>query len=75
MILIREMEKMKALFPGEYEEYRKKVPFFFPFFGRTCPSNGNKFRKEIYKRNREYRAVLGGAAFWLILAVKMIIFL
>jgi len=75
VILIREREKMKALFPGEYEEYRKKVPFFFPLFGRTCPSNGNKFRMEIYKKNKEYRAVLGGIAFWLILTVKMILFL
>ncbi len=75
VILISEREKMKALFPDEYEEFKKNVPFFFPMLGRTCPSNGNKFRMEIYKRNREYRALLGAVVFWLTLAVKMIIFL
>lgn len=74
VVLMREKEKMQAMFPEEYEEFRKDVPFFFPLFGRTCVSNGNKFRKEIYRKNREHRALLGAVAFWLVLTVKMIVF-
>lgn len=73
VILIREREKMKVLFPKEYVEFRKNVPFFFPFFGRTYFANGNRFSWELYKKNREYRALLGAAAFWLILTAKMIL--
>jgi len=74
LVLMREREKMKMLFPEEYEEFRKKVPFFFPLFGRTCASNGNRFSLDIYKKNREFRALLGAVAFWLAITVKMIIF-
>jgi protein-S-isoprenylcysteine O-methyltransferase Ste14 len=74
-VLSREKEKMQAMFPEEYEKFKKEVPFFFPFLGRTCAPNGNRFSKEIYKKNREYRAFFGAVAFWLTLAAKMIIFL
>ena len=74
VVLMREKEKMQAKFPEDYEKFKKEVPFFFPFFGRTCLPNGNRFRKDIYKKNREYRALFGAVAFWFFMTVKMIIF-
>lgn len=74
-VLMREREKMQAMFPEDYEQFKKEVPFFIPVFGRSCAPNGNRFNMEIYKKNREHRALLGAVAFWGILAVKMFLFL
>jgi len=70
--LKREREKMKKLFPGEYEKYKKKVPFFLPSLKTSLSSFKNKFSWRLYKKNREYRALLGAVAFWLIMWAKLI---
>jgi protein-S-isoprenylcysteine O-methyltransferase Ste14 len=73
LIIRRERERMKQLFPEQYEEYRKRVPSFFPSLKkRTLPSK-IKFSWPLYKRNREYRALTGAAVFWLILAAKILL--
>lgn len=70
--LKREREKMRKLFPGEYEKYKKKVPFFLPSLKTSLPSFKNKFSWRLYKKNREYRALLGAVAFWLTMWAKLI---
>lgn len=73
--LLREKEKMNTLFPEEYEKYKKRVPFFFPSFKSLLSSNKNKFSWKLYKKNKEYKALLGAVLFWLIMTAKMIFFL
>ena len=72
MIIRRERERMRALFPQQYDEYGKKVPLFFPSPKKHLPARG-RFRWTLYKRNREYRALLGTILVWLILAVKLLL--
>jgi hypothetical protein len=73
LIIHREKERMKELFPEQYEEYRKRVPPFFPLLKkRTLPSQ-IKFRWSLYKQNKEYRALIGTMVFWLILAAKILL--
>ena len=66
---------MNTLFPEEYEKYKKRVPFFFPSFKSFLSSNKNKFSWKLYKKNKEYKALLGAVLFWLIMTAKMIFFL
>jgi protein-S-isoprenylcysteine O-methyltransferase Ste14 len=73
LIIKKEEEKMKALFPDEFEEYRKKVPLFLPSFKKASLPQKNKFSSKLYRKNREWRALLGALFFWLILAAKMIV--
>jgi len=73
LVIKKEEKKMKALFPDEFEEYRKKVPLFFPSFKKAFLPQKNKFSFKLYRKNREWRALLGALLFWLILAAKMIV--
>lgn len=55
-----EEERLKQLFPHRYPDYRKAVPFFLPT--RWPASRGPApFSLRHYRRNREYRVVLGFA--------------
>jgi protein-S-isoprenylcysteine O-methyltransferase Ste14 len=69
----KEMERMKELFPDEYDEYKKKAPLFFPTWKPFSPSEKNKFSWELFRKNKEWRALTGAVLFWLILALKIII--
>ncbi len=64
-----EAEELKAIFGEKYLEYERKVPLFFP---RPAGKIGDdiKFDKNLYLRYREYRAAMGSAFAWLILAFK-----
>jgi hypothetical protein len=64
---------MKRLFPDKYEEYKKKVPLFFPKFRPFFSAASNKFSWALYKKNREYRALIGTFVFWIILMAKMLL--
>jgi protein-S-isoprenylcysteine O-methyltransferase Ste14 len=60
-----EQEHLAKLFP-EYREYAARVPALWPRLRRNGPKG--KFQLSLYKKNREYQAVLGfvaGAAFLL----------
>ncbi len=67
----REMERMKELFPDEYDEYKKKAPLFFPTWKSFSFSGKNKFSWKLFQKNKEWRALTGAFLFWLILALKM----
>ncbi len=68
----KEMERMKELFPDAYDEYKKKAPLFFPSWKAFSSSEKNKFSWQLFRKNKEGRALTGAFLFWLILALKMI---
>jgi len=73
LVIRKESDKMRELFPGEYDEYRRQVPIFFPSL--RPPARGGKasFSWALYRKNREYRALIGTLAFWLILLAKILL--
>jgi len=73
-IIKREKGKMKHLFPKEYKEYEKKVPLFFPSLKPHRSSEKRQFSWELYKKNKEYRAILGAVLFWMLMVGRMFIF-
>ena len=75
MVLKKEAERMRALFSEKYERYKSKVPLFFPSFHRSSFSGHVKFNWKLYKRNKEYRTMLGAAFFWLAITAKMLLLL
>ena len=64
-----EAEDLKAIFGEQYLDYSRRVPLFFPRLGAKFAGDV-KFDKNLYLRYREYRAALGSALAWLILAFK-----
>jgi protein-S-isoprenylcysteine O-methyltransferase Ste14 len=72
LIIRRERDRMRELFPQQYEEYGKKVPLFFPSIRKHLPVKG-KFSRTLYIQNKEYRALQGTVLVWLVLAVKLIV--
>lgn len=73
VVILAERERMKKLFPEKYREYIKHVPLFFPWRKPIASVDAVKFDWGLYKRNREYRALLGGAVYWLILSARIIL--
>jgi protein-S-isoprenylcysteine O-methyltransferase Ste14 len=73
LVIKKEEEKMRALFPEEFKEYREKIPLFFPLFKKASLAQKNKFSSKLYRKNKEWRALLGALFFWLILAAKMLL--
>lgn len=72
-IIKRERERLRRLFPDQYEEYGKKVPLFLPSFKRHSLVAQGKFSFSLYKKNKEYRAILGSLLIWLVLAAKILL--
>jgi protein-S-isoprenylcysteine O-methyltransferase Ste14 len=72
LIIRRERNRMRELFPQQYEEYRKKVPLFFPSIRSHLPAKG-KFSWALYRQNKEFRALQGTVLVWLVLAAKLIL--
>jgi protein-S-isoprenylcysteine O-methyltransferase Ste14 len=73
LIILRERDRMKELFPDQYEEFQRKVPSFFPSLLRRRLKSREKFRWALYKKNKEIRALAGMLAFWLVLAAKILL--
>ena len=72
--ILEERERMKRLFPKEYEEYGKKVPLFFPRWRRAMAAGGAKFSFALYRKNKEQRALIGSLIAYAVLIAKMSIF-
>jgi protein-S-isoprenylcysteine O-methyltransferase Ste14 len=64
--IMLEEQHLRELFP-EYAEYASRVPVLIPF--RRPVIDGGRFRWALYRKNREYQALVGFAAglVWLIL--------
>lgn len=52
-----EEQHLRKLFP-EFQDYSRGVPRLVPRFG-PLPACGKRFRWAIYRRNREYEALMG----------------
>lgn len=72
LIIRRERERMRELFPQQYEEYGKRVPLFLPSIRKHLPVRG-KWSRSLYMQNKEYRALQGTILIWLVLAAKLFI--
>jgi protein-S-isoprenylcysteine O-methyltransferase Ste14 len=72
LVIHTEKERMKTLFPVEYEKYRKKTPLFLPSMRPFSTLNKNRFSWKTFRENKEWRAIFGTAFFWLILLAKFI---
>ncbi len=66
-----EVEDMRRIFGGEFDEYERSVPLFFPRL-TVWRKTGIKFDSELYLRYREYRAAIGVAGAIGVLAAKAI---
>ena len=65
----QEATRLEGLFPQEYAQYRDRVPLFFP---RLQPiEKGIGFSLEQYRKNREYRALIGFVAAVAVLVLKI----
>jgi protein-S-isoprenylcysteine O-methyltransferase Ste14 len=73
LIITRERDRMRRLFPEEYEEYGRQVPLFLPSFLRRHRAAAGRFSWRLYRLNREYRALAGTVGFWALLAVKALL--
>jgi steroid 5-alpha reductase family enzyme len=64
LVMRNEEEDLRERFNGAFEEYAAKVPLFFPnIFSAGRPDSSEKAREafswEQYRRNREYKALIG----------------
>lgn len=65
-----EARDLIELFAGEYEQYARRVPLFFPRPTAYKAAGDARFDVDLYLRYREYRAALGFLFAWSILAIK-----
>jgi len=73
-VILEERERMRRLFPREYEEYGKKVPLFFPRWKSAAGAGATRFDRSLYLKNKEYRALTGALIAYAILIAKLLIF-
>ncbi|HXG66841.1 MAG TPA: isoprenylcysteine carboxylmethyltransferase family protein [Blastocatellia bacterium] len=70
-VMQAEVASVRRLFPQEYDDYARRVPLFLP---RLMPyrtsSDDKQFDTSLYMRHREYRAAIGAALVFAILAAK-----
>ncbi len=74
VIILEEKSRMHKLFPQQYKTYSQKVPLFFPKIRSSWPKNPQKFSWELFKKNKETRALFGALIYWVILTVLMLFF-
>jgi protein-S-isoprenylcysteine O-methyltransferase Ste14 len=74
VIIHVEKERMAQIFPEQYQEYSAKVPLFFPALRARIASANDRFSWDLYKKNKEYRALIGTILYWTALAAKSIFF-
>lgn len=71
-VMHREEDALRAQFGEEYERYANSASLFFPT-GRSAMAQGERFRWQRYRKNREYRALGGFLAAVIFLALKMVL--
>ncbi|MDD8014570.1 MAG: isoprenylcysteine carboxylmethyltransferase family protein [Acidobacteriota bacterium] len=72
LIIRKEVERMRELFPAKYEAYKKMVPLFFPTLKTRSEAKGPAFSWTLYRKNKEYRALAGVAGYWIIMILKIV---
>jgi len=68
--VVVERERMRRLFPVQYEKYNQEVPLFFPFLKSAVDTAPNRFSWKYYRKNRELRTVIAALIFWTLFALK-----
>jgi len=71
VVIRTEKQKMEQLFPTEYATYREKVPLFFPSLKPSLPRQTTPFSWSLYKKNKEYRALIGTTLFWIVMTGRL----
>jgi len=61
-VMRNEAEDLHRRFGAVFEAYAARVPFFFPRFTGASTESATKFSWEQYRRNREYKALIGTIA-------------
>ncbi len=74
VIILEEKSRMQRFFPHQYNSYSQRVPLFFPNFRPSWPKNPRKFSWQLFKTNKETRALFGALIYWAILTVLMLFF-
>ncbi len=74
VIILEEKGRMQNIFPYQYNPYSQKVPLFFPNFRPSWPKGPRKFSWQLFKKNKEPRALFGALIYWAILTVLMFLF-
>ena len=69
-VMRREEEFLRQEFGESYDHYAEAVPLFFPKV-HGISAQGERFRWELYRKNREYEAALGYVAGLVFLALKI----
>ncbi|MBN1224143.1 MAG: isoprenylcysteine carboxylmethyltransferase family protein [Candidatus Aminicenantes bacterium] len=69
-----EKKRMAEFFPDGYSEYSQKVPLFIPTLKPKLPAGEKRASRQLYRKNREYRALMGTTIYWIVLLVKLLIF-
>lgn len=74
-LILAEERYLRATFPG-YDEYAMRTPRLIPRFGFSRNlklETRNAFSVDLYRRHREYRALLGACIVCAILIAKMLL--
>jgi hypothetical protein len=58
-VMRNEAEDLRVHFGTAFDAYAARVPFFFPSFAGVSTESATKFSWEQYRRNREYKALVG----------------
>jgi len=67
-----EERKLRELFPDEYQAYARKVHLFFPL-GKGYKGRGGGFQWKLFLENREHKTLVGVAAVFALLLLKIAI--
>ena len=72
-VMKREEEELRAHYGRTFEEYAARVPLFWPRLGRAAESSSPEaqFSWALYRRNREYRALIGVLGSLLLVWLRM----
>jgi len=73
VINMKEKNRMARLFPEAYRSYRSLVPLFLPRIRKPGAGGNGAFHWALYRKNKEFRAAAGTAAFWVLLVLRMLI--
>jgi protein-S-isoprenylcysteine O-methyltransferase Ste14 len=70
-VMRQEESYLRANFPA-YDEYARAVPGLLPWRGRWRATEGGAFSWELYRKHREYQALLGATAMLAVLILKLV---
>ncbi len=71
VMILEEKSRMQKFFPLQYSPYSNNVPLFFPSIRPSWPKSPQKFSWQLYKDNKESRALIGALIYWAALTVVM----